>query len=118
MPVLALSSMVFYQVREQAVKQFEQNSLSEIKQIDNTFSLYISGLAEDASYLASTGQVRRISNNVTHYMDSPSVEMTPLNNGEVEADVYRLFEEFGEARPDLAYVFLGTSEGVYSVAGW
>ncbi|WCE28447.1 methyl-accepting chemotaxis protein [Vibrio sp. SCSIO 43137] len=112
-PVLALSSLVFYQIREQAVEQFEQNSLSEIKQIDNTFSLYISGLAEDASYLATTGQVKIISSNVTSYMDSPAVEMTPLSNGDVEANVYRLFEEFGEARPDLAYVFLGTSEGGY-----
>ena len=112
-PVVVITFIAVLKFEENAVSSFEQQSINEIRQIDNAFTLYLNGLAEDALFFSKTKEIRSLDSSVTKYMNSPAEEMTPLSNSKVESDAYELMKEFGEAHPDLAYVYLGTSDGGY-----
>ena len=112
-PVACITALAIFEFRKSAVGNFEQASLSEIRQVDNAFSLYLNGLAEDVAYLAKKPELSQLDGSAAKYVDKPSAQMTPLQNGEKEAAVFRLFDTFGQARPDLTYVFLGMSDGAY-----
>lgn len=112
-PVAIIASLSIYEFRKSAVISFQKNSASEIRQVDNAFSLYLNGLAEDAVYLASTEVLGQLDGSVMKYMDKPSAPMTPEQNSPIEAEVYDFLKRFGEARPDLSYVYLGLSDGGY-----
>ncbi|GLQ33540.1 methyl-accepting chemotaxis protein [Litoribrevibacter albus] len=113
LPVLIVAIMSLMTVRDSAITSFEKQSTNEIRQIDTAFSLYLNGLAEDAVYLASTEIIQNLDSSVMTYMDKPSEPMTPEQNSEVEAKAFQLLKEFGESRPDLAFVYLGMSNGGY-----
>ncbi|MBN3563605.1 methyl-accepting chemotaxis protein [Aliamphritea spongicola] len=112
-PVACITSLAIFEFRKSAVGNFEQASLSEIRQVDNAFSLYLNGLAEDVAYLAKKPELSQLDGSAAKYVDKAPAQMTPLQNGEKEAAVFRLFDTFGQARPDLTYVFLGLSDGAY-----
>ncbi|MCG7498789.1 methyl-accepting chemotaxis protein [Vibrio sp. Of7-15] len=112
-PVAIIASLSIYEFRKSAVVSFQKNSASEIRQVDNAFSLYLNGLAEDAVYLASTEVLGKLDGSVMKYTDKPSAPMTPEQNSPIEAEVYDFLKRFGEARPDLSYVYLGLSDGGY-----
>ena len=113
LPVLIIAGISIAQFRTSVVDAFVESSSNEIRQVDNTFSIYLNGLAEDAAYLASSEVVSRLDDSITTYMDGPPVTMTPSRNGGVEEEAYQRLMEFGESHKDLAYVFLATSHGGY-----
>ncbi len=112
-PILIISGMVVVDVRDSALTSFEHSSSSEISHVDTAFTLYLNGLAEDAAFLASTKLIRQLDKSVMEYTNKPSIDMTPMQNSKVEAAAFQLMKEFGEARPDLAYVYLGMDHGGY-----
>ncbi len=113
LPIIIIAYLSVSAARDTAVESFKLRSNGQIEQVDQTFSLYLNGLAEDANYLASLDALKNIDDTVTTYMGKSPAQMTPLENGVVEAEAYKVLSAFGEARPDLSYVWLGTSEGGY-----
>lgn len=112
-PVLILSAVAIKSIRDNAILSFEQSSTSEIAHVDTAFTLYLNGLAEDATFLAHVMQIRKLDKSVTSYVGQPPRQMTPLQNSTVEAEAFKLMSALGEAKPDLAYVFLGMDHGGY-----
>ncbi|WP_028863607.1 methyl-accepting chemotaxis protein [Psychromonas aquimarina] len=112
-PVLILSGLVIKSIRDNAVLSFQHSSSSEITHVDTAFTLYLNGLAEDARFLANVMQIRQLDKSVTSYVGLSSQDMTPLQNSPVEATAFEMMAAFGEARPDLAYVYLGMDHGGY-----
>ncbi|MCZ2721648.1 methyl-accepting chemotaxis protein [Marinomonas sp. 15G1-11] len=113
LPVVIISSLVIVNVRDNALEAFENNSQAEIAHIDSAFSMYLNGLAEDAQYLAQSSVIKQLDTSVMTYMDKKAATMTPDKNSKVEQAAYQMMKEFGEARPDLAYVYLGMDHGGY-----
>ena len=111
-PLLIITILVVVELRNSALSSFEIRSNAEIRHIDTAFSLYLNGLAEDAAFLASTQVLKHLDKSVTKYFDTPKPTFSETS-GSVEADAYGLMNDFGNARPDLAYVFLGLSDGSY-----
>ena len=112
-PVLILSVLAINNIRENAFLSFQDTSTSEIAQADTTFTLYLNGLAEDAKFLANVMQIRQLDKSVSSYVNQPVQPMTPLDNSPVEADAFKLMVALGEAKKDLAYIFLGMDHGGY-----
>lgn len=113
LPVAMVAFMAAYEFRSNAVESFKESSLSEIEKIDQTFSLYLGGLAEDVKFLANSAPLKVLDTSVTNYK---AVNMPPMNalaNSEVEANAYRLLASFGETHKDLTYVYLGLDGGGY-----
>lgn len=113
LPVIILSGVAIQSIRENAVSSFTHSSTSEIALVDTAFTLYLNGLAEDAKFLANVMQIRQLDKSVTSYVGQPSRQMTPSENSAVEAQAFAMMSAFGEAKPDLAYVYLGMDHGGY-----
>ncbi|MFT5594374.1 MAG: hypothetical protein ACI8SR_002763 [Oceanicoccus sp.] len=58
LPVAMVAFMAAYEFRSNAVESFKESSLSEIEKIDQTFSLYLGGLAEDVKFLANSAPLK------------------------------------------------------------
>lgn len=111
-PLAVITVLAVLELQDSAVKEFENRSSAEIRHIDKAFSLYLNGLAEDAAFLASTQAVKGLDNNVTRYFDAPK-RTSAQREGSPEALAFALMDDFGNSRPDLAYVFLGLDDGAY-----
>lgn len=112
-PVVIISLLSAITSRSNAVDTFKQTSLQEIRKIDDSFNLFLSGLAEDVVFLASTDALATLDSSVVNYFENLDGTMDSLSNSPVEANVYKLLQDFGESRDYLAYVFLGLDTGGY-----
>ncbi|ASP37339.1 chemotaxis protein [Bacterioplanes sanyensis] len=112
LPLLIIAILVTMKLQDQAVSDFEQRAQAEISHIDTAFTLYLTGLAEDATFLAQTDALRRLTADTTTYM-GPERQTRSERQGDAEAEAFALLDDFGKARPDLAYVFLGLETGGY-----
>jgi len=113
LPVLLVSTFAINQTREQAYAEFLDASSREIRQVDNAFSMYFKGMAENVEYLAAIPEMKQLDGSLFKYMDKPSVAMTPLQNSPLESKIFSRFDQFGNSHPDLSYVYMGTDKGGY-----
>ena len=60
LPVTLVAILAAYEFRVSAIDSFKESSLSEIQKIDQTFSQYLSGLAEDVKFLASSDALKAL----------------------------------------------------------
>ncbi|MCV6588774.1 MAG: methyl-accepting chemotaxis protein [Marinobacterium sp.] len=111
-PLLIIMLLIAWQVRDTAVTQYEQQARAEIQHIDNTFSLYLNGLAEDARFLSETPAIKRLTAQTTNYLGAEKNTRTKMS-GDPEAEAFAVMNAFGETRPDLMYVFLALETGGY-----
>ena len=113
LPVTLVAILAAYEFRVSAIDSFKESSLSEIQKIDQTFSQYLSGLAEDVKFLASSDALKALDDKVTNYKGANMPPMNALGNSAIEANAYRLLSAFGESHKDLTYVYLGLDNGGY-----
>ena len=113
LPVTLVAILAAYEFRVSAIDSFKESSLSEIQKIDQTFSQYLSGLAEDVKFLASSDALKALDDKVTNYKSANMPPMNALGNSAIEANAYRLLSAFGESHKDLTYVYLGLDNGGY-----
>jgi len=111
-PLLIITLLITFQIRENALDQYQHQAEAEIKHIDNSFSLYLNGLAEDAQFLSTSPAIKRLTAETTNYLGAKKPTFSKME-GSAEAEAFALMNEFGEARPDLSYVFLGLETGGY-----
>ncbi len=112
-PVFIITVLTVIKIEDSAVNAFEMHSVNEIKQIDNAFFNYLEGLAEDVVYLSKEDTLYQLDRNVSKYIARPSTQMTPDQHGLPEAKAFSLMQNFGETHQQLAYVYLGLSDGGY-----
>ena len=112
-PILIISILAAMTFRSSAVETFESTSLQEITKIDQAFTLFLNGLADDVKFLASTDVLKALDTSVVNYFGNHNGIMDASANSPVEAAAYTLLEDFGESRDYLAYVFLGLDSGGY-----
>ncbi len=111
-PLCIIALLITWQIKENTLAQYQQQAEAEIKHIDNSFSLYLHGLAEDARFLAKSPAIMRLTADTTNYMGAEKPTFSELE-GSIEAEAFALMSAFGEARPDLKYVFLALENGSY-----
>ena len=112
-PVLIVSLFAIYQTRQIALLSFEQSSRKEIQQVDNAFDIFFTGIADNVSFLADHPLAKDDGFNLSVFVDGPGSFKTHLNVGGKEAELYKLYELFGESHPGLAYVYTGREDGGY-----
>ncbi len=110
--VAAVASIAVTEARSSAVNAFNSASLREIRQVDGAMTGFFDRMRESVAYLATAEVTRRADETITRYVDrSDSRMMTPLENGGVEADIFRFLAHFGENHDALTYVYMGTTDG-------
>ena len=113
LPIIIIAFLSITRARTTALESFTNMSQGQIEQVNQTFSLYLNGLAEDAKYMATLPAITNIDDSIMTYMGKPIAKMTPMENSEIEKQAFMVMKDFGETHPDLAYVYLGTSTGGY-----
>lgn len=114
LPVLLVSVVVISSFRTDAVEKFSDQSKAEIGYVDALFSLYLKNLAESVVFFAKSEAIESLSKgSLTSFAEDPSMKMKPGAASEAEREAYRLMEGFGDAHPNLAYVWAGLEDSGY-----
>lgn len=110
-PVAIVAIFVANILKTLSLDNFVSSSNNEIRQIENTVSVYFKDIGENLTYLAKSPEIAEIDETITTYMGKESVEMTPNKNGPTEVAIYSLFDQIGSTHPEYAYIYMGTEEG-------
>lgn len=113
LPIIAIASLSLYQFRASILENYQATSLAEIKQIERGFGFYLDWLSTSSAFLAETDVIRQLDGSVSKYFNRTNITSVPVGASDVEAEAFRLMEDFGQSRADLAYVYLGLSDGGY-----
>lgn len=112
-PVFVISSFAIYKARQTALDNFRDSAAKEITQIDNAFTIFFKGIADNVSFLADHPLVKDDSSPHSNFTQGPGTFTSHLAAGGKEAELFKLYEKFGETHPGLAYVYGGRSDGGY-----
>lgn len=112
-PTVVVAALSLHQFRANILDNYQATSLSEMKQIERGFSFYLDGLSSSAAFLAKTDAIRQLDDSVTKYVQRSDNAKPPSEVSDVESEAFGLMVDFGESREDLAYVFVGLSDGGY-----
>lgn len=112
LPLIVVIFLVSQQIRSQALVDFEQRAVAEISHVNTAFTLYLDSLAEDATFLSRSQTILALTDETTTYMEGTRMARS-IRSGDPQAEAFALMEDFGESRPDYAYVFLGLETGAY-----
>ncbi len=122
LPIVFLGGLGIFKIKSILEIDFINSSTREIKQVDNAMDLYFKGIERDCEMLANNYIVRRADESIMVYSrgrmrnkikENGSIKMSSLKNGIVEAEIYKEYYNYGEAHPNIAYVYLGTNYGGY-----
>ncbi|SJZ39068.1 methyl-accepting chemotaxis protein [Selenihalanaerobacter shriftii] len=115
-PVIILSYLGINKIESVLKENFVQSTTKEIRQVDNAINLYFETVKENCQMLASNNFIKQADETITTYMNKTTEEelnMTPLQNGGVEAKIYKKFLHFAKTHPKSAYVYMATKNGGY-----
>lgn len=110
--ILAITLFATFNVRRQAVDNFNEASNGQIRQIDASLKDSFKRIQNNVLFLSDTPLVQSANESVTNYLTHGG-QMTPDTNGGIETDIFRLMKQFGDSHPDLQYVYMGTKWGGY-----
>jgi len=109
-PILAISIVSISQTKTESLERFIDSSNSEIRQVENTFNLFFDQMKNNARFLAQSSTVTSVSKNTSTYFGAEKM-MDPRSAGREEAEIFELFESFGQTHEELLFVYLGTQYG-------
>lgn len=117
-PLLTVGAIIDRNICNNAKADFNTATTAQIKQVDDTITLFFDGIKKDARWMAALPELRNKNAMVTKYMDQPGdakgmIEMNPLAAGGDEAVLYQIFERVVKAHPEISTVSWGTSDGGY-----
>ncbi|MFD1737436.1 ATP-binding protein [Bacillus salitolerans] len=115
-PIICSSAITNYFVTKETYEVFEESTTKEIIQVEQAIHLYFETIKENSSFLSNTDVVRK-AKNLTTYMNTEqpylSTNMSPSKAGGIEEEIYALYKEFGETHENIAYIYMGTTDGGY-----
>jgi methyl-accepting chemotaxis protein len=113
-PVIGLGFLGIREIKGIIREDFVKSTTEEIKQVDNAINLYFEEIKKNNKMLANHAQVQKADKTITNYMDKTNIEeMTPLENGGLEAEIFSYYQEYITGHPNTNYVYLATTEGGY-----
>ncbi|GGC08656.1 chemotaxis protein [Marinobacterium zhoushanense] len=108
-----LSLFSIKQSRDAAENRFEESSALQLQAVDDSFSSFFQDIGRDIELLAQGPVLQQVADNIATYFNGSEQQMTPLQNGEPEAGIYRHLERFADTHPGFSYVYMGTEHGGY-----
>lgn len=109
-PLLVTGVMMNHIVRQNSIGSFIDSTKREMVHIDTIFSTYFKTTGENAAFLAENDVVKNADYSLSLYTGnfSDNQMMDPWKNGNTEARIYKLYEQFAKSHPDSVYVYMGT----------
>ena len=115
-PLLVFSYFNINEYKNEIKENFKRSSLNEISQVDRGMQIFFKDIKEDAEMLATDDMVKNADGTITNYLNKNTKEelkLTPIENGGIEAKIFKKYRHYAESHPGTAYVYLATKEGSY-----
>ncbi len=105
-------------VSTQVTTSFKSSINNEMKQIDQGMNLYFEMISNNCKLLASNSIVQKADRTISNFIEvngkkEGMVEHDPFKAGAIEAEIFKVYNEYIGAHPNSAYVYMGTKEGGY-----
>jgi len=110
-PTLIITAFIANQAMKREREQFDQSSLKQMREVDNAFTVFLTGVAENVMLLADTPLIKSADDSLGRYLESPAEIKTSAPNSGSGAGIYDFFRTLGKTHPSYAYVYMATSEG-------
>lgn len=112
--LILIDAIVSYQVSSQAKKDYFNNSLGQMKIVEESINSFYSQLDQNINMMATNPLVMMADTSITSYAkNEDKVQMTPSKNGGIEQDIYDVFAQYAASHPGTMYVYFGTESGSY-----
>lgn len=116
-PIVIVSLILGSYLKGVLYDNFSSSATKEVRQVDNTINTYFETIKENCKLLATSPVVKRADNTVTNYSskkgENGKVKNTPLQNGGIEAEIFKSYLNFSGTHPNTAYAYMGTINGGY-----
>ncbi|MDX9800896.1 MAG: methyl-accepting chemotaxis protein, partial [Spirochaetia bacterium] len=111
-PLLLIS--IFFSVKsiDTAYKTTNQTMESVLKIAEDKINTFFRAAKENTHMLSENRLVKSADDSVTTYRyNKETTPMTPLENGGIEAEIFKYFKEVIDTHPEYAYASLGLENG-------
>lgn len=115
-PLISFSAISISQALSRANTNFADLGQLQIKRMDETVENLFNQVGNNVKFLAGMPEMQLADSSLTQYFHGQSKKMTPLENGPIEAGLFRQFQRFGETQSGFTNVYMGTEDGGY--VGW
>ncbi|BDC97486.1 methyl-accepting chemotaxis protein [Treponema saccharophilum] len=103
--IIALGTIIYARVHALNNEQFYEKLNQSLNLMDVTMRNYFESIATSVKLFSETNLIKEDNDNIKSYVGmtdaSGKIAMTPLENGEYEAGVYRLARAFVNNKPEL-----------------
>ncbi|EEG07080.1 methyl-accepting chemotaxis protein [Pseudogulbenkiania ferrooxidans] len=112
LPVSFIATLSILQARSEAMQHFIDASSREIRQVDKTLSGAFQSVFNDVAFFAALPQMAQLGPEISNFSTlSGEQRMASAGKPGNEGELFRLFQQFGQNHPDLAYIYVGTEHG-------
>ncbi|UDI93607.1 methyl-accepting chemotaxis protein [Pseudomonas sp. IAC-BECa141] len=111
LPVVLVATLVVLNLRSDARDDFVDSSGREIRQVSNAMQLFFDGISQNVDYLAAQPLVKNADGSVRSRM---SANASDTSDGEIDKQLFALFEGLAKSHPAYSYVSYGLSSGGYA----
>ena len=118
LPIIILSYFEVESAKNIIKQDFINSTKREIKQVDNQIEMYFDQIESNTRMLANNNVIKQSNNQLISYVNKSTkdeLKLTPLDNGGIEADVYRQLFNYVNSLPraDSTYAYVATKDGGY-----
>nr|WP_192563380.1 methyl-accepting chemotaxis protein [Pseudomonas gozinkensis] len=111
LPVVLVATLVVLNLRSDARDDFVDSSGREIRQVSNAMQLFFDGISQNVDYLAAQPLVKNADGSVRSRM---SANASDTSDGEIDKQLFALFEGLAKSHPAYSYVSYGLNSGGYA----
>jgi len=113
-PIAIIMGVVAFELKQLSIDDFVGSTTSELAQVDNAMTLFMDGIISHVTQLTSDPLLKGVEDKVTSYVQTTEKTLsTPLEDGGVNAELYRLFRRVHDSSASYCEVYMGTEAG-----GW
>ncbi|GAA0078611.1 methyl-accepting chemotaxis protein [Clostridium sp. CTA-5] len=116
---LSIAVFLFFMITSYNTKNFNEKILQNQNNLDEYLKEYFDGIEGSINTIEGSMDIKTLKdNNITTYVDkaseSGSLKMTPLENGQIESNLYNYFKAFTEGNSKVSSIaFGGDNNGGY-----
>ncbi|WP_027624863.1 methyl-accepting chemotaxis protein [Clostridium lundense] len=110
--LILMGTVIYLKVYKQTEVDYIHAVQSQIAEVDNGFNNYIGAFEENINMFSK--EFNNLNSQITSYINKNSlteeIQMTPLKNGQYEASLYKIFENFSKTHLGVEAVLIATEE--------
>ncbi|VVS94289.1 chemotaxis methyl-accepting receptor [Desulfoluna spongiiphila] len=112
--IVSICMITGARLEENSLALFVQDSNDELRLVDEAIALFVDGVAANAAMLSKDPRLLKDDNSLTLYRHTTGpTRMTPLENGGLEADIFRYFKAMLGTHPAYGSLAFGARYGGY-----